>query len=83
MGLFTGLLTLPLAPVRAVVWAADQVRKQAERHHYDPLVIQRELAEVDEAYEAGELTEAQRDDLQEHLLNRLFEAQQRRRDGEV
>ncbi|WP_460960232.1 gas vesicle protein GvpG [Parasphingorhabdus pacifica] len=83
MGLLTGILTLPLAPVRGAVWVAEQVRHQAERQHFDPLVIQRELAEVDEAYEAGELTETQRDDLQEQLLGRLFEAQRRRRAGEV
>lgn len=83
MGLLTGLLTWPLAPVRGVVWIADQVKQQAERQHFDPLVIQRELAEVDDAYAAGELSETQRDDLQDQLLHRLFEAQRRRQAGEV
>jgi hypothetical protein len=30
MGFFTGLLTLPLAPVRGVVWVADQLMEVAE-----------------------------------------------------
>ena len=31
MGLFTGLLTLPLAPVRGVVWIAEQVTDEVDR----------------------------------------------------
>ena len=31
MGLFTGLLTLPLAPVRGTVWVAEQLAAEAER----------------------------------------------------
>jgi Gas vesicle protein G len=31
MGLFTGLLTLPLAPVRGTVWIAEQLAAEAER----------------------------------------------------
>jgi hypothetical protein len=31
MGLFTGLLTLPLAPIRGTVWVAEQLAAEAER----------------------------------------------------
>lgn len=31
MGLFTGLLTLPLAPVRGTIWIAEQLAAEAER----------------------------------------------------
>lgn len=31
MGLFTGLLLLPLAPVRGTVWIAEQLAAEAER----------------------------------------------------
>jgi hypothetical protein len=31
MGLFTGLLLLPLAPVRGTIWVAEQVAAEAER----------------------------------------------------
>lgn len=31
MGLFTGLLTLPLAPVRGTMWVAEQLAVEAER----------------------------------------------------
>lgn len=36
MGLFTQLVTLPLAPVRGVVWTVDRVLEAAEKEYYDP-----------------------------------------------
>ena len=35
MGLITGLLTLPLAPVRGVAWIGEQVALEAERELND------------------------------------------------
>ncbi|GAA4615878.1 gas vesicle protein GvpG [Saccharopolyspora hordei] len=83
MGLITGLLTLPLAPVRGAAWVVEQVKQHAEKQYYDPAIIQSQMADVDDAYEAGELTEQERDDLHDHLLARLFEAQRRRDAGEA
>ena len=74
MGLITGLLTLPLAPVRGVVWLGEQLEKEAHRQWSDPAVVQRELAAVEAAYEAGELTEAERDEREDALVARLFDA---------
>ena len=34
MGIITGLLTLPLAPVRGTVWVAEQLAAEAERQLY-------------------------------------------------
>jgi hypothetical protein len=73
MGLITGLLTLPLAPVRGVAWVAEQVADQAEQELYDEGKIMRELAAVELAHDAGEIdddTLAERVDL---LLERLEE----------
>ena len=36
MGLLTGLLTLPLAPVRGTVWIAERLLEEAERELSDP-----------------------------------------------
>ncbi|GAA0504012.1 hypothetical protein GCM10011581_25660 [Saccharopolyspora subtropica] len=77
MGLITGLLTLPMAPVRGAVWVARQLKQQAEQEYYNPAVIRQQLAEVDDAHAAGELTDEQRDELQRQLLGRIYEAQQR------
>ena len=35
VGLITGLLTLPLAPVRGVAWVAEKVAEEAEKELYD------------------------------------------------
>ncbi|MFI0464175.1 gas vesicle protein GvpG [Saccharopolyspora sp. 5N102] len=83
MGLITGLLTLPLAPVRGAVWVAEQIKQHAERQYYDPALIQRQIADVDDAHAAGELTDHERDELQADLLARLFDAQRRRDAGEM
>ena len=83
MGLLSGIFTLPLAPVRGVTWVAEQMKQQAERQYYDLGTIQRQLADTDEAYEAGEISERERDAIQDDLLARLFEAQRRRRAGEM
>lgn len=72
MGLFTGLLTLPLAPVRATAWIAEVVLEQAEREYYDPAVIRRQLAEVAEARDAGVITEEEAAELEQRLIERLM-----------
>jgi Gas vesicle protein G len=53
MGLLTGLLGLPLAPVRGVVWLAEQIRQQAEDQYYDPARIRAQLDRIDEAPPIG------------------------------
>jgi chorismate mutase len=77
MGLFTGLLTLPLAPVRGVVWVADQVLQEAERQYYDPARIRQELDEVDEARRTGVVDDEEADQLEEELIARLMRVQPR------
>lgn len=83
MGLLTGLLSLPLAPVRGVVWVAEQMKQQAEREYYNPAVVRRQMEDVDDAHAAGELTDEEHDELNQQLLNRLFEAQRRNQPGEM
>jgi hypothetical protein len=70
--LLTGLLGLPLAPVRGVLWVAEQVRDQAEEQYYDPARIRAHLDRVDEARRAGELSEAEATELENELLQRLM-----------
>jgi cytochrome c-type biogenesis protein CcmI len=77
MGFFTGLLTLPLAPMRGVVWLAEQIREQAEQQMYDPAAVRRQLAEVDRARAAGELSDDEAAELEDELLSRLMTARSR------
>jgi hypothetical protein len=77
MGLITGILTLPLAPLRGVVAVAEQIRKQAEDIYYDPAAIRRELEDVDRWRQAGELDDATATAMEEDLIDRLMTAQER------
>jgi hypothetical protein len=74
MGLFTGLLTLPLAPVRGVGWIAEQLAQQAESELYDEQRIMRELMALELAHEAGDIDDGQLESGTDALLARLEEA---------
>ncbi|MGW2330897.1 gas vesicle protein GvpG [Streptomyces sp. NPDC001700] len=73
MGLLTGLLTFPLAPVRATVWVAEQVLEAAEREAYDPAPVRRALTELEQELLAGRIGEDEYDRREDELLDRLEE----------
>jgi hypothetical protein len=75
MGLFTGLITLPLAPVRGVVWIAEQVAAEIERELYDEDGIRRELLQLELDHEDGLIDEGERQVREEALLERLAMSQ--------
>ncbi len=77
MGLITGLLTLPLAPVRGTIWVAEQIQEEAERQYYDPGVIRRELEEVERLRTDGEISEDEAEELEDALVERLMESRRR------
>lgn len=72
MGLITGLLTLPLAPVRGTVWIAERILEQAEGELYDEDAIRAQLMEIDAAREAGEISEQDAAEAEDILLERLI-----------
>jgi chorismate mutase len=72
VGLFSGLFGLPLAPVRGVMWLAEQIRDQAEEQYYDPARIRAQLERIDEARRTGELPEEECAELENELLQRLM-----------
>jgi hypothetical protein len=74
MGLITGLLTLPLAPVRGTVWIAEQILEQAESEYYDEGVIHAQLMEIEAAREAGEIDDETAAEAEDILVERLIEA---------
>jgi hypothetical protein len=71
MGLITGLLTLPLAPVRGVGWIAEQIAIEAERELDESARVRRELGELLAAFERGELGEEEFERAEDELLARL------------
>lgn len=73
MGLISGLVTLPLAPVRATMWVAERLQEQAEGELYDESAIRNGLIELEEAREAGELSPEEIDEAENELIERLME----------
>jgi Gas vesicle protein G len=75
MGLFTGLITLPLAPVRGVAWIAEQVMEEIERELYDEDSIRREMLQLELDFDDGLIDEEERQAREEVLLERLAMSQ--------
>ncbi|MEU9182346.1 gas vesicle protein GvpG [Streptomyces sp. NPDC048550] len=73
MGLLTYLLTLPIAPVRAVTWVAQRVVDEAEEEYYDPAPIWRQLAELEQQLLRGEIDQETFDRQEDELIDRLEE----------
>jgi len=77
MGFFTGLVTLPLAPVRGVMWMAGVLTEQAEAQLYDPGRIAAEMQQVADEVVAGDITEEEAAAREEDLIRRLNEGRAR------
>ncbi|SFK79410.1 gas vesicle protein GvpG [Geodermatophilus ruber] len=71
MGLLTGVVGLPLLPLKGVIWVAEHIREEAEAQYYDPVRIRAQLEEVDEARRDGTLSEEEAEELEDELLERL------------
>lgn len=78
MGLFTGLLTLPLAPVRGALWVVEQAAAEAEHRLYDEERIRAELMALELEGEDGLIDPAEQQDRERELFARLSEARRRR-----
>ena len=83
MGLFTGLLTLPLAPVRGVVWVAEQVTDEVDRQLYDEDRIRAELLQLELEFDDGLIDDEERTVREDELLERMAVAQARRQFSET
>ncbi|MEL6209160.1 MAG: gas vesicle protein GvpG [Pseudomonadota bacterium] len=73
------LLALPIrAPFDATLWLAKQIEDHALREYTDPAVVKRTLDQLDEAVEAGTISEEEYDRLEDVLLERLRIGQRHR-----
>jgi hypothetical protein len=72
VGLISGLLTLPLAPVRGTVWIAERILEQAEAEMDDEGAMVAQLMEIDAAREAGEISDQEAAEAEDVLLERLI-----------
>jgi cytochrome c-type biogenesis protein CcmI len=82
VGLFTGLLTLPLAPVRGTMWIAEQVAAQAARELGDEATIRRQLAELELRHDLGEIDDDEYEQAEDALLERLLSAREAAQEAE-
>jgi hypothetical protein len=72
MGLITGLLTLPLAPVRGTMWLASVIQARAEQEAFDEPAILEALAELDAARADGAFSEEEIEEAEDALLEQLL-----------
>ncbi|MGW1954086.1 gas vesicle protein GvpG [Streptomyces sp. NPDC001920] len=84
MGLVTGILGLPFAPVRGIGWVLDKVVKTAEDEYYDPAPVQEGLVQLERAWTEGRIDDEEFARQEQALLHRLEEirAYQLRRSGQ-
>ena len=78
MGLLTGLVTWPVAPIRAVIAITELLVHEAEEQLDNPTVLRRELDTVAELRDRGLIEEEEAADLEDDLIRRLIAARKRR-----
>jgi hypothetical protein len=76
MGLITGLLTLPLAPIRGTVWIAEQLQREAERELYGEKSARRRLLVAERQLELGVITLEEYEAIEDEALARLEEEEE-------
>jgi hypothetical protein len=74
MGLLTGILMLPLAPVRGVAWVGEVVREQAEREMAAAASPERALEELEVARATGQISPEEAEELESQLIDELLAA---------
>jgi hypothetical protein len=77
MGLLRELLLVPLAPARLAYWTAEKVADAAEREHYGPSAVRRELADLYRQLDDGSIGPDEFDLREDELLDRMAEGQRR------
>lgn len=83
MGIFTSLITLPLAPARGAAWVAQQVADEVDRELYDESRIRRELLQLELDHDDGLIEDEQRATEEDALLERLALANRRTREERI
>ena len=80
MGLITGLLTLPLAPVRGISWIAEVLAEEADREMAEAASPERALAELEAARATGEVSEEDAVQLEAQLVDEMIRLRTQRGD---
>jgi len=72
VGLITGLLTLPLAPVRGVAWVAEIVAEEADRELAEAQSPERALEELEALRATGEISDEEAAEREGELIDQLI-----------
>jgi hypothetical protein len=72
VGLITGLLTLPLAPVRGVAWVAEVVAEEAERELEQRESPERRLADLEARRATGEISDEDAERLESEIIEAML-----------
>jgi hypothetical protein len=72
MGLLSGVLLLPIAPVKGVGWIAKVLAEEAERELESRESPERALADLDAARANGEISEEDAEALEAQLIERML-----------
>ena len=83
MGILTGLLTLPLAPVRGVVWVTERIADAVDEEIHGAAAIRVQLQQLDEDAASGLVSAEDYEERWEALVERLMEAGRSHRSGPV
>ena len=73
MGLISGILLLPLAPVRGVAWIGEVIAEEADRKLAEMNSPERGLADLEAARATGEIDDEEADALEAELIAQLLE----------
>ena len=76
MGLITGVLTLPLAPVRAIGWVAEIVAEEADREIAASRSPTRALEDLAAAVATGEISEEEAAAREAEIVERMLAARE-------
>jgi hypothetical protein len=68
MGLWSGIAMLPLAPVRGVVRLAEVIQQQVDQELHNPARTRRQLEDLEEARERGEISADEEKQGQKQIL---------------
>ncbi|GGP05818.1 gas vesicle protein GvpG [Nonomuraea glycinis] len=71
MNLFTLLFGWPLLPLQGVLRLGELIQEQAERQMRDPMVVRRQLEELEQAADAGLISEEEQAAAMEEILRRM------------
>ncbi|WP_067898593.1 gas vesicle protein GvpG [Nocardia vaccinii] len=71
MGLLSSIFSLPLAPIRGVIWVSELIQDQVEQQLYDPAALRGELEEIDRAEATGDLSAQEAEQAQQAVLDRM------------